>query len=175
MNWQDYLEIVGERIFLRYRKRLMQPGITLEILRDHPGASLIDAAIRVHAGRRLLRDGDDFRAMALIRSGVRPERAAAAPVAAVGRAGPADGLSRGLVILGGMIFALFCLLTLGDVMGVAGLLVGGVLAALLVFWRTRYRLLSRWRRTRRVAGGDDGLTGDGCRRASDGSGTQLPA
>lgn len=132
MSWQDYLEIAGVELFLRYRKRLMSPGITLEILRDQPGASLLDVAVRVHAGRQLLREGHDFDALAAIRSG---NWATAGPEP--GRAAQPqrrrDHLSRGMVAIGGLLFAGFCLLSLSDIaggaVGLGAVVLAGVVAA----------------------------------------------
>ena len=111
-NWQMNLETVGAEIFQRYRKRLLLPGITMEIRQDYPGLSLPDVLIRVHAGRQIIRGGDDFRALELIRSGCwqRIQRQNRFPR---GKAdGPGDRLSRFLVVLGGALFAGFCLLSL---------------------------------------------------------------
>jgi hypothetical protein len=129
MRWQDYLEIVGVELFLRYRKRLMSPGITLEILRDHPGASLIDIVIRVHAGRQLLREGHDFDALTAIRNGGWSPAGLGAVEAAPPRR-RRDRLSRSLVATGGLMFAGFCLLSLSDITGAAtGLGLAGLVAA----------------------------------------------
>jgi len=67
--WPRHLEVVGSELFLRYRKRLMRPRISLEICRDYPGLSILDVMVRVHAGRQIIRDGDEFEALAQIRAG----------------------------------------------------------------------------------------------------------
>lgn len=111
-NWQGNLEIIGAELFQRYRKRLMENGIMLEIWRDYPGLSLADLWVRVHAGRRLLQDGDDFVALQAIRDGSwdayrRSHAARIAPKAA-----RPDRMSPMLVNLGAVIFAVFCVLML---------------------------------------------------------------
>lgn len=111
-NWQKNLETVGVEIFQRYRKRLLLPGIALEIRDDYPGLSWLDALVRVHAGRQILRDGDDFLVLQAIHSGrwqrFRQHREAARP----GEDRRSDRFSRCQVILGGVLFAGFCLLSL---------------------------------------------------------------
>lgn len=134
MNWQDYLEIVGAQLFLRYRKRLMSPGITWEILRDYPKASLIDVAVRVHAARQILREGQDFQALSAIRSGewaggVSKETQEGQPRRRT------DPISRALVSLGGVLFAVFFLSSLLVADGWALVLGSGVLL-LLLGWRS---------------------------------------
>ena len=110
--WHVQLETIGSELFLRYRKRLMEPGISLEIRRDYPGLPLIDLLIRVHAGRRLIQNGDDFRALRLLRSGQWQQmlRARENPTA-IGN-GRSDRLSQLLVVFGGLLFAGFCSLPL---------------------------------------------------------------
>ena len=140
MNWQDYLEIVGAQLFLRYRKRLMSPGITWQILRDYPNASLIDVAVRVHAARQIMREGQDFRALSAIRSGQWAET-----VSRQAREGPrrrrTDSISRALVTLGGALFTAFFLLSLLVADGWI-LLLGSGLVLLLLGWRSRRAALS---------------------------------
>ena len=112
-DWHEHLETVGAEIFQSYRKRLLQPGIAMEIRRAYPGLSMLDVLIRVHAGRRIIQDGDDFCALQAIRSGrwqqhFRQER----EKRSVGEQGRRDQLSRLLVKLGGLLFAGFCVLSL---------------------------------------------------------------
>jgi hypothetical protein len=139
-DWQENLETMGAEIFQNYRKRLMQPGIAMEIRRAYPGLSMVDVLIRVHAGRRIIQDGDDFRALHAIRSGLwqqirqEPEKR---PVLAEGRR---DQVSRLLVNLGGFLFAGFCLLSLLAAVsdGPGGWLIAGIglgFAVALVWWR----------------------------------------
>jgi hypothetical protein len=109
-HWQRHLEIIGAELFQRYRKRLMTPGIALEIWRDFPGLSLPDVMVRVYAGRRILEDGDDFRVLEAIRSG-RWQRAAGARTKG-DRGAHDDRVSRWLVRTGGLLFGVFCALTL---------------------------------------------------------------
>lgn len=111
-TWHALLETIGSELFLRYRKRLMEPGISLEMRRDYPGLPLVDLLIRVHAGRRLIKNGDDFRALRAVRNGQwQRVLAARARVPAVdGRRG--DRLSEWLVRLGGLLAAGFCSLSL---------------------------------------------------------------
>jgi hypothetical protein len=110
--WQAQLETIGSELFLRYRKRLMEPGISLEIRRDYPGLSLFDLFVRVHAGRRLIQNGDDFRALYALRSGQWQQilRARTNPPAI--DHGGSDRISQLLVVLGGLMFAGFCSLSL---------------------------------------------------------------
>lgn len=67
--WQRNLEIIGAPLFLRYRKRLLVPGIMLEIRRAHPGLSWVDILVRVHAGRQIIHDRHAFDALEAIRTG----------------------------------------------------------------------------------------------------------
>jgi hypothetical protein len=139
-DWQENLETVGAEIFQNYRKRLMQPGIAMEIRRAYPGLSMVDVLIRVHAGRQIIRVGDDFCALHAIRSGrweQTCQERGKRPVVAEGRR---DQVSRLLVKLGGFLFAGFCVLSLlaalPDGPGawlMAGMGLGGVVA--LVWWR----------------------------------------
>ncbi len=110
-TWSRRLEVVGNELFRRYRKRLLQPGISLEIWRDYPGLSLLDVWLRVHVARRIIRDGDDFAVLAAIHHGrwQRPGRRAGQ--ARVG-AQRVDHVSRLLVTVGGALFVLFCGLSL---------------------------------------------------------------
>jgi hypothetical protein len=139
-DWQKNLETVGAEIFQTYRKRLLQPGIALEIRRAYPGLSMLDVLIRVHAGRQIIQDGDDFCALQAIRNGlwqqIRQEREER-PLLAEGRR---DQVSRLLVKVGGVLFAGFCMLSLlaalPDGPGawlMAGMGLGGVVA--LLSWR----------------------------------------
>jgi len=111
-DWKEDLETVGAEIFQTYRKRLMQPGIAMEIRRAYPGLSMMDVLIRVHSGRQIIQNADDFRALQAIRSGrwqqIRQEREKR-PVVDEGRR---DQVSRLLVNLGGFLFAGFCVLSL---------------------------------------------------------------
>lgn len=110
-QWQAHLEVIGATLFQRYRKRLMQPGITWEIHRDYPGLSLPDILIRVHAGRRILSEGQDFVALQAIRNGSW-EPMAGREVASCDMRMRRDRLSRLLVTLGGMLFGAYCLVSL---------------------------------------------------------------
>ncbi len=111
--WHVQLETIGSELFLRYRKRLMEPGISLEIRRDYPGLPLFDLLIRVHAGRQLIQNGDDFRALRMLRSGQWQQmlRARENPPAMIDK-GRGDRLSQLLVVFGGVLFAGFCSLSL---------------------------------------------------------------
>jgi len=111
-DWWRSLEIIGAELFQRYRKRLMTPGIALEIRRDYPGLSLPDILLRVHAGRRILQDGDDFRALAAIRSGRWQCHLAACAQSRSDPRTAGDCLSRWLIRLGGLLFVVFCTLPL---------------------------------------------------------------
>jgi hypothetical protein len=108
--WQENLEVIGTELFQRYRKRLLAPGITREICNDYPGLSILDALIRVHAGRRIIAQGDDFHALQAIHSGqwqrARRQHERGRPAVRERR----DRLSRSLVRLGGVLFAVFALL-----------------------------------------------------------------
>lgn len=109
--WSRRLEVVGSELFLRYRKRLLRPGIGLEIWRTYPGLSLPDVWLRVHMARQIIRDGDDLAALAAIRrGGWRRERH---PSHRSPRGLPrVDRASRLLVKIGGALFTLFCGLSL---------------------------------------------------------------
>ncbi|MGB5254979.1 MAG: hypothetical protein WBN68_19905 [Sedimenticolaceae bacterium] len=109
-NWQDDLETVGVDVFLRYRKRLMSPDIVWQIRRDYPGLGLLDVLIRVYAGRRIVREGQDFAALAAIRGGQWPQ--VSPRPAARCTDWRRDRLSRALVMIGGGVFLSFCLLSL---------------------------------------------------------------
>lgn len=111
-GWRQSLEIIGAELFQRYRKRLMTPGIALEIRRDFPGLALPDILLRVHAGRRILQDGDDFRALAAIRSGRWRCHLAACERARVEQQTAGDRVSCWMVQLGGLLFIGFCALSL---------------------------------------------------------------
>jgi hypothetical protein len=113
MNWQDDLETVGADIFRRYRKRLMSPDIVMQIRRDYPGLGLLDILVRVHAGRRILREGQDFAALAAIRGG-QWQQAVGVEMRRSVRCTDwrRDPLSRALVMIGGGVFLSFCLLSL---------------------------------------------------------------
>ena len=109
--WSRQLEVVGSELFLRYRKRLLQPGISLEIWRDYPGLSLPDVWLRVHAARRIIREGDDFAVLAAIRRGSWQRRDDLHGQARVDTPRD-DQVSRLLVTLGGALFVIFCGLSL---------------------------------------------------------------
>jgi len=111
-DWQVQLETIGSELFLRYRKRLMEPGISLEIRRDYPGLPLIDLLIRVHAGRQLIQNGDDFRALRVLRSGQWQQMLRAREHPPAIDNGRGDRLSQLLVVFGGLLFAGFCSLPL---------------------------------------------------------------
>ena len=122
--WQAHLEVIGSTLFQRYRKRLLQPGITWEIRRDYPGLSLPDVLIRVYAGRRIISEGQDFVALEAIRSG-RWEQMSGREEPRRGIPIRRDRLSRALVSLGGALFGAYCLVALAtSVAGAAGLAVG---------------------------------------------------
>lgn len=106
--WSRHLDVVGAELFRRYRKRLMQPGISWEIRADYPGLGWVDIWIRVHEARKIIRDGDDFAALAAIRRGWR----ASAAGAGNGNERRSDRVSRGLVLVGRAIVAGFLLLSL---------------------------------------------------------------
>jgi hypothetical protein len=159
--WQEDLETVGAELFQRYRKRMMLPGIATEIRRDYPGLSIADVLVRVHAARRIIRDGDDFRALQAIRSGdwqrIRQQHEIRRQTADVRR----DGISRVLVTLGAVLFAGFCLLSLVALMsaGAGQWLVsasGLALAAVLLSW---------WNRSRAKPDGRTAETNLGCLKA----------
>jgi hypothetical protein len=116
-RWQAHLEVIGSALFQRYRKRLTQPGITWEIQRDYPGLSLPDVMIRVHAGRRIIGDGQDFAALQAIRNGSWQQ--ASRPHRPHRHRGPArrDRLSRFMVTLGGRLFGAYCLASLATTVG----------------------------------------------------------
>ena len=109
--WSRRLEVVGSELFLRYRKRLLQPGIGLEIWRAYPGLSLPDVWLRVHAARQIIRAGDDFAALAAIRQGRwgRERHSSDRTQRGVPRV---DRASHLLVTIGGALFAMFCGLSL---------------------------------------------------------------
>jgi len=140
--WHENLETVGADLFQRYRKRLMLPGIGMEIRRDYPGLPIVDVLVRVQAGRRIIQDGDDFRALQAIRSGrwqrVCRERQIGHRRVEVRN----DRVSRILVTLGGVLFSAFCLLSLLALpsAGTGHWLVTGLVVAMvaaLVWWRNR--------------------------------------
>jgi hypothetical protein len=142
--WRPHLETVGAEIFLRYRKRLLEPGIAWEIRRDYPGLGLIDVLVRVSAGRRIIRDGDDFLVLALVRSGRWRQMLRAAGRGQATRPRRVDRLSRQLVRLGGVLVAGFCLLSLWFALTQAGdvhLVFGAAGCALLglVLWTAAHR------------------------------------
>jgi hypothetical protein len=144
-EWRRCLEIIGAELFQRYRKRLTLPGVAREIRRDYPGLSLPDVLVRVHAGRRLIEHGDDFRALAAIRSGDWQRHLDSQ--AARCRREPArrvDRISRWLVKAGGALFGGFCLLSLVPAVSSGALILGPLLLAV-----TAGAGLLRWRRLRR--------------------------
>jgi len=154
-DWQENLETVGAEIFQTYRKRLMQPGIAMEIRRAYPGLSMVDVLIRVHAGRQIIQVGDDFCALQAIRSGRWQQTCQERENRPVVTEGRRDQVSRMLVNLGGLLFAGFCLLSLLAAVsdGPGGWLIGGVGLGFVV-------ALLRWRI---FSGGQaDGLS-SGCR------------
>lgn len=110
-DWRRHLEVIGAELFQRYRKRLMMPGIALEIRRDFPGLSLPDVLVRVHAGRCLLASGQDFRALREIRSGRWQRYLAERSGGGAVRRARVDRVSRWLVRGGGLMFASFCALS----------------------------------------------------------------
>ena len=114
--WSRQLEVVGSELFLRYRKRLLETGISLQIWRDYPGLSLPDVWLRVHAARRIVRDGNDFAALAAIRRG-HWQQVDGPARGAHGNAPPEDRVSRSLVRIGGALFVIFCGLSLAVAIG----------------------------------------------------------
>ena len=108
-EWQKHLEMAGAGFFQRYRKRLLFPGVVREIRRELPELSLLDVLIRVHAGRRLIMDGDDFCALRAIREGSW-QRAHHTETEADRRLDRrVDRISRFQVILGSLLFTGFCM------------------------------------------------------------------
>lgn len=110
-NWHDQLETIGADLFLRYRKRLDEPGILWTMREEQPDLSILDLWVRLQAGRRLVAESNDFRALVMIRSGewqrlLRHHRAE--------RTGErrGDRVSRVLVMLGEALVMLFGLLIL---------------------------------------------------------------
>ena len=129
--WSRQLEVVGSELFLRYRKRILETGISLEIWRDYPGLSLPDVWLRVHAARQIVRDGEDFAALAAIRRG-RWQRANDPRGSARVDTRQDDRVSRTLVKIGGALFVIFCGLSLAvAVSGGAGAQERGLFLALL--------------------------------------------
>jgi len=113
MNWQQQLEIVGAEIFLRYRKRFLSPGIRAEIRRDYPGLSLPDVWLRVYAGRWVIREGAEFCALDMIRSGAWDKGMRARSSRPLGSGERQGIVSRIQVAIGGALFAAYCLLSMG--------------------------------------------------------------
>jgi hypothetical protein len=68
-EWLGWLEIAGAEIFLRYRKRLKEPGILLVMRHAHPELSYPDLAVRLFAARQLVESGNELIALRSIRSG----------------------------------------------------------------------------------------------------------
>ena len=108
-NWHPQLETIGVELFLRYRKRLNEPGILFSMRRDYPGLSWLDLWVRLQAGRRLVDSGNDFSALRAVYAGERSP--AASPVPSKQRETMrTDNLSRGLVALGELLMLTFSLL-----------------------------------------------------------------
>ena len=139
LPWHAQLETIGTELFLRYRKRLMEPGITLEIRAAYPGHSLVDLLIRVNAGRRLIREGADFRALQAIHDGQWAEIQWARARQGGEHAARGDGLSRFLVTLGGVLFAGLCGLSLLTVGSAVAWLLPPALAMAIWAWLGRRR------------------------------------
>lgn len=146
--WHDQLETMGAELFLRYRKCLDEPGVLWRMHQDYPGLSWPDLLIRLRAGRQLIREGHAFAALQLIRDGrwaglLAERRERLAHTAALRHAGT-DRLARWQVALGGLLFAVFCGLSLiaadpGAHLALPALvLVAMILAALA--WRGRRAL-----------------------------------
>lgn len=142
--WRRHLEIIGAELFQRYRKRLLSPGVVREIRRDYPGLSLPDVLVRVHAGRRLIEQGEDFRALAAIRSGDWQRHLERRVI--LRRSDPEAGrdrVSRALVKTGGGLFATFCLLSLAPALSAGAVILAPLLLIVTVgmglFLRRRYR------------------------------------
>lgn len=138
--WENNLEIVGAELFQRYRKHLMLPGIAMEIRRDYPGLSIVDVLIRVHAGRQIILDGDDFRALRAIRSGRWRQVLQEWETRRLDAGGRRDPVSRFLVTLGGILFTGFCLLSL------LASLSGGPIEWLIAATGLAFALMLVWRR-----------------------------
>jgi len=156
-DWRKHLETAGANFFQRYRKRLLLPGIALDICEELPELSLLDVMFRVHAGRQIIRNGDDFRALRAIRSGCWQRTERQCDMAAVERNRRIDRISRFQVILGSLLFAGFCLLSLltasVDGRDVAWLATGSILVLATVFaGRRRFP----WSATRSDAAGVSG-------------------
>lgn len=155
--WPRHLEVVGSELFLRYRKRLMQPWISLEICRDYPGLSIADVLVRVHAGRQIIRDGDEFEALAQIRSGRWDADMRSVHLQADVLPGAEDPFSALLVRLGRGLFAGFVAVSLAAVL-LAGLDVQGNPAgglAVLGLGVLTFSALIRLRRLSGVTGGQE--------------------
>ena len=155
--WSRQMEVVGSELFLRYRKRILENGISMEIWRDYPGLSLPDVWLRVHAARQIVRDGEDFAALAAIRHGrwqwVDDPRGRARDDA------PRDDrVSRTLVMTGGALFVVFCGLSLAvAVSGGSGAQGRGMFLVLL----TGAAVAGVWRRVRTAKCSDTrGVRGD---------------
>lgn len=152
-QWFPLLETVGAELFLRYRKRWLEPDIGLEIRRDYPGQPIVDILLRVAAARRLVRAGWEFEALEAIRSG-RWERHLNEREHNRRRTDAGqDRVSRGLVTLGGVGFAGFCALPV-----LSGLASGGA-AWLVVVVATGCAALA-WRMTQRVVRARGAHAGD---------------
>jgi hypothetical protein len=113
-DWHRHLGVIGAEIFLAYRKCLMRSGISWTIWKAYPALSFADVMCRVHAGRQLLRSGEDFAALAAIRSGRWRDT-----VADKGRQLPPPGRSdcpsRAQVWFGGLVAFLLLLASLSAV------------------------------------------------------------
>lgn len=105
--WWRHLDVVGGELLRRYRKRLMQLGISLEIWREYPELGLVDVLIRVHEACRIVRAGDDFEALAAIRDGWRPAYRQAPATVDRRR----DRASRALILIGLALAGAFMVLT----------------------------------------------------------------
>lgn len=132
--WRRDLETAGSAFFLRYRKRLFEPGILLTLWREYPGVPVLDLWLRLQAGRRVVAFGHGLEALAAIRRGER--FAAAGPSPRVRRAlldgRRRDVVSRMLVSLGGLLSLAFAVLTMTAWLGPAGALLSLALAAAIV-------------------------------------------
>lgn len=111
-RWAGWLDIVGSEIYVRYRKRMLRPGVVVEIRRDYPGLGLLDVLVRVYAARRILLARDDFAALAAIRAGDwRDGRVSQHRRSDRATDRRSDAGSRALVWLGGVLFVVFCAMT----------------------------------------------------------------
>lgn len=134
-GWHGWLEIVGPEMFLRYRKRLDEPGILMVMRNEHRGLSLPDLAVRLFAARQLVDGGHELRVLRSICSG-EWRRLTTTQANRRKRGGHhGDPLSSLLVGLGGFMFMGFALLVFAAVSGLSGLALPAFLLSAAVAWR----------------------------------------